>query len=972
MNLSSLANELEGELHYDKMMRAIYATDASVYRELPIAVAIPKNCSDLKLLIKFASSNNTSLIPRSGGTSLAGQCVGAGIVVDISKHFNKILEFNQKEAWVRVQPGVIRDELNHFLKPFGYFFSPITSTANRAMIGGMVGNNASGTTSIQYGTTRDHLYEMEVLLADGNVAKFTSLTVEEFSKKCQLKNLEGSIYQQIYSSLNNPRIQKNIRREFPKQSIHRRNTGYALDTLLDTEVFGNKNEAFNFSKLLCGSEGTLAFTTSVKLHVDKLPDPFKTVIAVHFENVNESLLATQIAMTCKPSACELMDKIILDCTKENAEQAKNRFFVEGDPATILMVEFNGNSQAKADGKAEQLKELLKHEKLGFSYPMIKGDDVKKVWQLRSAGLGLLANIPGDKKAVACIEDTAVSLEDLPAYIEEFAKIMEGFKQESVYYAHAGAGELHLRPILNLKQSKDVKLFREISKASAKLVKKYNGSLSGEHGDGRVRAEFIPMMVGEENYQLFKALKHTWDPKNIFNPGKIVDAAPMNTSLRYESDVPTKELYTLFDFSSTGGMIRTAEKCNGSGDCRKLPLSGGTMCPSYQATRNEKDTTRARANILREFLTKSEKKNPFDHDEIKEVLDLCISCKGCSSECPSNVDMTTLKAEFTYQYQKENGVPLRSKLFANINQFNSWGGVAPRIYNLFLTNSFLSGLAKNMVGVAKERSLPKIQKTNLRKWFGKHFNAETSKSTAKKTVYIFCDEFTNWNDTVIGKKAIELLDRLGYFVQMVEHPESGRAALSKGLLPLAKKYANSNVSIFSKLISLESPLLGIEPSCLLSFRDEYPKLVDDAQKKQAIDLSKNCLLIDEFIAQEIKLGNITFNVFTSKKENILLHGHCHQKALSDLQDSVWLLSLPKNYHVEVIPSGCCGMAGSFGYEKEHFETSQKIGSLVLFPAVNKAMSNTIIAATGTSCRHQIADGTGRIAKHPIEILYDALL
>jgi len=640
MSLTKLAHDLEGILYHDNMMKAIYATDASVYRELPLAVAIPKNQKDLKLLIQFASDNHTSLIPRAGGTSLAGQCVGAGIVVDISKYFNQILEFNQEESWVRVQPGVIRDELNHFLQPFGYFFGPITSTANRAMIGGMVGNNASGTTSIQYGTTRDHLMEIEVLLSDGTSATFSDLSVDEFKKKCLLKNLEGKIYRHLAQELSDPLVQNEIRKEFPKPSIHRRNTGYALDVLLDTEIFGEQKKAFNVAKLLCGSEGTLAFTTAVKLHVDKLPDPFKTVIAVHFISVNESLLATQKAMVFKPSACELMDKIILDCTKENKEQAQNRFFVEGDPAAILMVEFNGKTQNESDAKANQLEKELRREKLGFAFPLIRGEETKKVWKLRAAGLGLLANIPGDKKAVACIEDTAVSLEDLPAYIDEFTEMMNSFGQESVYYAHAGAGELHLRPILDLKQKNDVKLFHDISQASAKLVKKYNGSLSGEHGDGRVRAEFIPLMVGEKNYQLFKAVKKTWDPNNIFNPGKIVDAAPMNTSLRYEPEVPTKKLNTIFDFSNTGGMMRATEKCNGSGDCRKLPLSGGTMCPSYQATRNEKDTTRARANILREFLTKSDKLNPFNHEEIKEVLDLCVSCKGCSSECPSNIDMTT--------------------------------------------------------------------------------------------------------------------------------------------------------------------------------------------------------------------------------------------------------------------------------------------------------------------------------------------
>ena len=1010
--LKALAKKLEGSLHLDHLNRVLYATDASVYRQLPLAVAIPKSTPDLKELLLFARENHTSLIPRAGGTSLAGQCVGGGIVVDISKHFTQILEFNPAEQWIRVQSGIIRDELNDFLKPHGLFFSPITSTANRAMIGGMVGNNSSGSTSIVYGTTREHVLELKVLLADGSEAVFKELDKTAFQQKLALQNLEGDIYRQLHQELSDPNVQNNIRSHFPKSSIHRRNTGYAVDYLLESAVFSDNDQAFNFCKMLCGSEGTLAFTTEIKLHLDELPPPHHLVVATHFDNLYESLRATQIAMKQQPSKCELMDKIILDCTKKNVEQNKNRWFVEGDPQAVLMVEFHGDSEAEVLQKAEQLISNFKDKEMGYAFPVIPQNRVKQVWELRSAGLGLLANIPGDKKAVACIEDTAVALEDLANYIEDFSKIMDHHGQQAVYYAHAGAGEIHLRPLLDLKKSEDVKQFYEISKASAELVKKYQGSLSGEHGDGRVRAPFIPLMVGEENYALFQRIKKTWDPYQLFNPGKIVDADPMNTSLRYEPDVPTKELKTIMDFSGTGGILRAAEKCNGSGDCRKLPLSGGTMCPSYQATRNEKDTTRARANTLREFLTQSDKKNPFDHPEIKEVMDLCLSCKGCSSECPSNVDMSSLKAEFLHQYYQTNGVPLRAKAFAYINEFNRLGSVFPGLYNFFLSNSFFSGFAKWVLNVAPERSLPKIHKVSLRKWYQGFSNHEKNSSAPVdlaartlalkgnppappweeggllfrgrgraeevseiqnqvSTVYIFCDEFTNWNDTPIGIKAIKLLDALGYEVKMIGHPESGRAAISKGLLTRAKKLANQNVSIFKALINENSPLLGIEPSAILSFRDEYPRLVDVDLREEAELLSKHCFLIDEFLSQEIKKGKISADLFTKEKKQVLLHGHCHQKSLSDVEDSVWLLSLPENYSVEMIPSGCCGMAGSFGYEKEHYEVSQQVGNLVLFPAVRRAGSETIIAATGTSCRHQIFDGTGRLALHPVEVLWEAM-
>ncbi|MEM1328421.1 MAG: FAD-linked oxidase C-terminal domain-containing protein [Bacteroidota bacterium] len=972
IDFSALQQQLEGELYTDRLQQIIYATDASVYRELPLAVAIPKSVADLKQLIRFANDNKTSLIPRAGGTSLAGQCVGNGIVVDISKYFNQILEFNAEEQWVRVQPGVVRDELNAFLKPHGFFFSPITSTANRAMIGGMVGNNSSGTTSIEYGSTRDHVLEIKALLSDASESTFYALDKNKFEEKTRNRNLEGNLYRHIYKELKDDTQRQRICDNFPKASIHRRNTGYAVDYLMNTAPFKATELHFDFCKLLCGSEGTLALTTEIKLHVDPLPAPHNLVVAAHFDSVHHSMLATQIAMQQRPSACELMDKIILDCTKDNIEQSKNRFFVEGDPEAVLMVEFRGQTKAEAQEKADTFITNLKTQNLGYAFPIIYGERTKAVWQLRSAGLGLLANIPGDKKAVACIEDTAVDIDDLPQYIDDFSEMMDSFGQRAVYYAHAGAGELHLRPILDLKKSEDREQFYHISKASAELVKSYNGSLSGEHGDGRVRAAFIPLMVGDEVYDLFRRIKSTWDPNNIFNPGKIVDAQPMNESLRYEPEQRDRQFETAFDFSQQGGILRAAEQCNGSGDCRKLSISGGTMCPSYRATRDEKDTTRARANALREMMTRSEKVNPFDQKELKEVMDLCISCKGCTSECPSNVDVSSLKAEFLYQYQKANGIPLRSRAFANIHRLNTLGGLVPGVYNFFLQQKMLSGLAKKVLGVAPERSLPSIASRRLRSWFKKDFQSTIEPNKAVKTIYLFVDEFTDWNDTEIGKKAVLLLDRLGYDIKVLDHAESGRAAISKGLLDYAKKVANQNVVLFADAISAETPLIGIEPSAILSFRDEYPRLVDKHLQSKAHSIADHTFTIEEFLAKEMNVGNINTSFFHQHKRKLLLHGHCHQKALTKLEDAIQVLSLPKNYHVEVILSGCCGMAGSFGYEAEHYEVSQQIGELVLFPAVRAASADTILVASGTSCRHQILDGTQREAKHFVEVLYEALV
>lgn len=967
--LRALKHQLDGELHYDELMRRLYATDASIFREMPLAVAYPKHKEDIKKLVAFAQEHKTSLIPRSAGTSLAGQCVGAGIVVDISKYMNKILEINTKEGWVRLQPGVIRDELNSILRPLGFFFSPNTSSASRCMMGGMVGNNSCGTTSIVYGSTRDHVTALDVVLSDGSEARFSTLSKAGFEEKRKGAGLEARLYNQIYEILSQPDVQAEIREQYPKPGIHRRNTGYAIDVLLETEIFTEGKPAFNFCQLLSGSEGTLAFTTEITLHIDPLPSPHDVVVCAHFADLMECMKAVVAAMEHHPTACELMDKLILDCTKANREQSKNRFFIDGDPAAVLMIEFRGDQPGQAEAKAGDLIADLKKRGFGYAFPVISAPQSKKVWELRNAGLGVLSNMPGEAKGVACIEDTAVEVTDLPAYIGEFEQMMAGFGQKSVYYAHAGAGELHVRPILNLKKEHDREVLRKIGESMARLVKKYKGSLSGEHGDGRVRGEFIPLMIGEKNYALLREVKHTWDPNGIFNPGKIVDAPPMNTSLRYEAGQQNKTFDTVLEFND--GILRAAEKCNGSGDCRRLDFAGGTMCPSYRATRDEKDSTRARANALREFLTHSEKANPFDQKELYEVMDLCLSCKGCTSECPSNVDVSSMKAEFLHQYYKSHGVPFRAKVFANIAQINQLGSALPGLTNFFMRNGLTGGLIKSALGVAPQRSLPALHTTSLRNWHTKNRSNLAPATPEKGTVYLFCDEFTNFNDTAIGIKALQLLSKLGYRVEMPAHPESGRAALSKGLLLKARDLAIQNVGIFKHLASENTPLIGIEPSAILTFRDEYPRLVPEQDKETAKALSQNALLIDEFLAREIQQGRITADAFTKAKKKVLLHGHCHQKALSSVDPTAWILGLPENYEVEVIPSGCCGMAGSFGYEKEHYDVSMNIGELVLFPAVRKAADEVIVAAPGTSCRHQILDGTGRRAMHPVEVLWEAM-
>jgi len=973
--LHQLARELEGELYTDSTMRTLYATDASAYREMPLAVAIPRSVEDIKRLIAFARSEKTSLIPRTAGTSLAGQVVGNGIIADVSKNFTRILELNTEENWVRVQPGVIRDELNMFLRPHGLFFGPETSTANRAMIGGMVGNNSCGSNSVVYRSTREHLLEVKALLSDGSEVLFKSLSLDEFHAKCEGLHLEGQIYKTLRSLLGNTNNQDEIRKEFPKKSVERRNTGYALDLLVETAPFTAGGPNFNFCQLIAGSEGTLAFLTEIKLNVVPLPPSETGLLCVHFNSIDESLRANLIALQYHPSASELIDHYVLECTKDNIEQSKNRFFVQGDPGAILVVEFLRSNREEIIAIAAKVEADMRAAGLGYHFPLLFGDDTKKIWSLRKAGLGLLSNLPGDAKAVPVIEDTAVDVNDLPAYIREFNEILKKHDLYSVHYAHAGSGELHLRPIINLKTTEGNRLFRVIAEEIATLVKKYQGSLSGEHGDGRLRGEFIKQMVGEKNYALLKEIKRSWDPAGIFNPGKVVDTPSMNSMLRYEPGQQTPAFKTVFRFANQD-ILQHAEQCNGSGDCRKTHLSGGTMCPSFMATRNEKETTRARANILREFLTHSDKPNRYDHKEIYEVMDLCLSCKGCKSECPSNVDVAKLKAEFLQHYYDANGIPFRTRLIANFTRSARLGALAPGLYNFVTGNKLTGKWIKQLSGFATERSMPLLYKTTLRSWYKKYkknipLTTDHSPLATPRRVYLFCDEFTNYNDTETGIKTILLLEKLGYEVLIPEHGESGRTWLSKGLLRQAQKIANENIRLLSPLINEETPLIGVEPSAILTFRDEYIDLAEDALLEKAKELAKHVFLVDDFIAREIDKGTIRREQFTKEKKTIKLHGHCQQKALSSIAGSLKIVSFPENYSVSSIPSGCCGMAGSFGYEKEHYDLSQKISELVLLPTVRQQGEEVIIAAPGTSCRHQIKDGTGRKALHPVEILYDAL-
>ena len=956
-----------GDFYTDTIHRTIYATDASAYREIPLAVAYPRDASDIRLLIEEARCKSIGLIPRAGGTSLAGQVVGAGWVVDISRYMTRILEANIDEGWVWVEPGVILDELNRYLLPHGVFFAPETSTSNRCCIGGMVGNNSCGSHSLVYGSTRDHTLAVKALLSDGSEVEFSDMELDAFIEKTNGNTLENSIYRNISDILSSTANQAEIQEQYPQSGIQRRNNGYALDALLDMQPFGGGHH-FNLCPLIAGSEGTLVFITAVKLRIVPLPPPLTAVMCIHFNSLEEALHANLVALQHAPAAVELMDRVLLNLTKDNLLQQRNRFFVQGDPDAILIVELAAHDENSIRQRADRLEQAMKTAGYGYHYPLITGADVNKVWALRKAGLGVLSNMKGDAKPVSVVEDTAFLPEDLPEFIAEFKQLLDKYGLNCVYHAHIATGELHLRPVLNLKDSEDVKLFRTIATETSKLVKKYRGSLSGEHGDGRLRGEFIPLMYGSHVYGLFQKIKKCFDPQGIFNPGKIINTPPMDSSLRYKPGQPVMVIRTVFDFSSTDGMLRAVECCNGSGDCRKWYTSGGVMCPSYMATRNEMFSTRARANALRGYLSQDGKDSSLDKMQLFGILDTCLSCKGCKSECPSNVDMAKLKAEFLQHYYDQNGIPFRTRMVAYINLLNKIGSLWPKGYNFLASCT----LAKKLMGFDMRRKIPEICKPVVHKyWQHMIFQNKNTVNQHVRKLYLFIDEFTKYHDTHIGIVTVNLLYHLGYQIEIKQYKESGRTFISKGLLHKAQKIADYNVRLFSRLVSEEVCLVGIEPSCILSFRDEYPELVSPALREQARDLAPNTLTMEEFITREWKSGRIQSSQFTNQPANIAFHGHCQQKSLITTQATREMLSIPVNYRVRELKTGCCGMAGSFGYEKKHYNLSMKIGELALFPQVRDTPSETILAASGTSCRQHIEHGTGRKAKHPVEVLYEAL-
>ena len=967
------------EILTDSLHKVAYATDASVYREIPYGVAYPKDEADLCALVGETRRRGTSIIARAGGTSIAGQVVGKGIVADVSRYMNRILEINAEERYAWVEPGVVRDELNIACKPYGLFFSPETSTSNRCCIGGMVGNNSCGTHSLIYGSTRPHVLEAGGILADGSRVHFAEYTIGELEARfgCafwdegvrelgneRIRELEERIYAQLIRWALDEETRTLIAETYPDKELTRRSCGYAIDEAIEDLCDESKplrKRKINLCRLIAGSEGTLALLSRIKVSLDPIPPKEVMVVCAHCTSLDAAFEANLIALAHHPTAVELMDGEIIKLSRQSSAFSSQQIdFIHGTPAALLISELRSESREEMDRQADAIEKALMASGLVNLCTRVYGGDVAKVWNLRKAGLGILNGMPGDAKPTGVIEDTAVAAKRLPAYMRDFRAMLERLGTSCVFYGHISTGELHLRPILNLKTEEGRRLFRQIAHETTLLVRKHRGTISGEHGDGRLRGEFIPLQYGEKTYELMREVKHCWDEEEIFNPHKIVDTPKMDEWLRvlgYGKTIKDAE------------MLCRVEHCNGAGDCRKSTLIGGTMCPAYKVSGDELQTTRARANVLREWLSGNA---AIGEVEMKEVLASCLACKACKRECPSGVDMTRLRAEALQKLYDAHGTPLRTWMVARNGAIQRLGAMMPGIYNWFATNRWTSALLKKIVGFAEERRIPRIRISNFR------FKISNLDFRFEKRVYLFLDEFTQYEEPELVQTFVRLMNRLGYEVIVPKHTESGRAAISKGCMRMARRYAEKNIRLLKDLVSDETPLVGIEPSCILTFRDEYPELVANGEWREAAEkLAKNCLLFDEFLMREVEAGRITKNQFSDMPADIWLHGHCHQKALVGVEKTAALLDLPMNTKVHVIPSGCCGMAGSFGYEKTHYRTSIAIGEMILFPAVREAVKAdcverpVFVAAPGISCRTQIYDGTGITAHHPIEILYRLL-
>ena len=957
--VDDLSKQVSGEVRFDKMSRVLYSTDASMYQIEPIGVVIPRDAEDVIAVVETANRHNVTVLPRGGGTSLAGQTVGQSIVIDFSKYMRNIIEVNEEEQWVRTEPGIVLDVLNHELRGTGLLFSPDPSTSNRGNIGGALGNNSCGAHSIMWGKTVDNVHEMDVVLSDGQTTRFSQLDGSALETRMRAAGLEGDIYRKLFEIGDANRDE--ILARYPK--IQRRVSGYNLD-----EFVGGSD--FNMARFVVGSEGTLVTITEAKLKLVARPK-FTALGVLHCNELMEAMEATVAVLEMNPSAVELIGSMILRQAKSNLAYSRITDFIDGDPEAILAIEMVGDTEAEVVSKLDVLEERIKKDRLGYSLiRMMDPAEQNKVWDVRKAGLGLMMNVPGDAKPLPYVEDTAVAPEVLPEFVKRFDEIVKNHGTEAGYYGHASVGCLHIRPLIDLKRQDGVDRMVAIAEEISDLVLEFGGSMSGEHGDGLVRSGFNEKMFGPQIYDAFREVKRAFDPNGIMNPGKIVDSPPMTDNLRINPEYRTIPVETAFNFSQEGSLAHSIEMCNGQGACRKV--LGGTMCPSYMVTRDEEHSTRGRANALRAAMSGALPTGSLTSERLYQVLDLCLECKGCMAECPSNVDMAKIKYEFLNQYHQANGYPLRNQIFGNIAALSKWGSFFAPVSNWANNLGVTKKMLKTQMGIDPRRQLPKFASQTFTQWF-KARGGSPDSAAERGQVVLFPDTFTNYNHPELGRASVKVLEALGYQVIVPKVQCCGRPMLSAGLMDKAKSSANANVSGLFQYIDQGAKLVGIEPSCILSFADDYIDLMDNkGQRAKAEAISKNTMLVEQFVRFAIEEEGATLDLDGSRlPDKLMFHGHCHQKALVGTASAMTVLNAIEGCNVEEIPSGCCGMAGSFGFEEEHFDISMSIGEQTLFPAIREQSGDFAVVAEGVSCRQQIQDGTGKRAMHLVEVLAEAL-
>jgi FAD/FMN-containing dehydrogenase/Fe-S oxidoreductase len=944
-----LGKRVRGSVRFDQGSRLLYSTDASMYQVEPIGVVMPCDAEDVAAAFDVARSQRVALLPRGGGTSLTGQTVNHALVLDFSQHMNEVLEVNTDEGWARVQPGLVQDELNAHVRPLGLLFGPDTSTSNRATLGGMLGNNSGGSHSIAYGLTVEHVLELTTLLADGTRVVFGTLTAGAFEAKCRLEGAEGRIYREIAAI--RQEFADEIRTRYPKH--WRRVAGYNLNEAI-------KDFPLNVARVVVGSEGTLLTVLEAKVRLVKRPRA-TALDVIHYRDIQEALESSQSILETDPYAVELTDKVILDLARNNIEQSKRMAFVNGDPGAILIVEYAGETEAEVRSKVEALEIRRGRERFGYgAHLAYDAGEQQSIWKLRKAGLGLLLGMKGDKKPIAFVEDTCVEPRHLKDFVPRFAEIFAKHDTTGAYYGHCSVGCLHIRPVIDLKTPRGLEQVRAIADEITDLVLQYSGTISSEHGDGRARSPFLERMYGPTLMGAFRRLKRAFDPDNRMNPGNIVDSPGILENLRYGVSYKTWEPKTLLDFSEQGGFAAAVEMCNGVGACRKK--LEGTMCPSYMATRDEEHSTRGRANALRAVLSGRMAPAEFTGRRLYEVMDLCLECKGCKAECPANVDMAKMKYEFLHHYYQANGLPLRNRLFGRIAELNALGARVPALANRLANLPLNRWLLEKVAGIDRRRPLPAFAAQTFEDWFRRR----TPPAEAPRgEVVLFHDTFVNYNVPGIGEAAVQLLEAGGYKVVLVDRKCCGRPMISKGMLTEAREHARYNVARLYPYAARGVAIVGLEPSCLLTLRDEW---VDLLRTDEARTVARQSALLEQFLLRERERG--LGLVFSRHGRKALLHGHCHQKALIGTAPTVAALTWA-GYDVSEVDSGCCGMAGSFGFEREHYDVSIALGNRRLAPAVKAAAADTEVIAPGISCRQQIEHLAGRRAKHPAEALWQAL-